>query len=284
MRPYDESGNQCGEKGSPVEEYPYLYFKNMTKEEWNKNNACVKECPKSPKEKVLCYPHGNIVNCTENLEPRESALFADRFCYPVEVIEDKKAEAKNAAKKAGISNNLIDQTNQQAYYDVIHSWRVMLVAIVLTVGFCFLLLYMMRTCASLVIKICLIGMVVMMALLGYLLFRTWRSFSNGESVNTDTGKFFLIAAIVVWSIAAIFLCACCCFWPNIASSSKVIKISSQYLTANGRVLMVPIIFTILLIIFFAYFAFSGMYLFTVGITKHQSKYPFGEIKWIPYWE
>lgn len=281
MRPYDESGNQCGEKGTPVEEYKYLYFQNMSKSEWNKNNACVKKCPSSKEEKIECYPHLNIINCTEDLVARESELFADRFCYHTEVIEKTRNETM---EKIGISNKYTDQTKQQAYYDIIHSWRVLLVAVILTAIFCFVFLLLLRTCAKLVILICLVLMVVLMALLGWYLFYTWRKFSNNHAINADQGKFYLIAAIVVWSIAALFICAACCFWPNVESSSKVIKISTQYLMSNMRVFMVPIIFTVALILFFIYFAISGMYLFTVGITKHQKEYPFGEISWLPYWE
>lgn len=281
MTPYDESGHKCGESGTPVEGYPYLYFRNMTKKEWTKNNACVKECPGSKKDTIDCYPHGEIVNCTENLVAKESVLFANRFCYPVELIEKKKNQTKETI---GFSNKLVDQTNQQAYYDITHSWRVLLVAVVLTVGLCILLLFLLKMCPKLIITICLIGVIVVMGLLGYFFYRSWREFANGQMVNTDKGKFYLIAAIVIWSIGALLICAVICFWTNIESSAKVIKISADYLSSNTRVMIVPIIFSIFFILFMAYFVISGMYLFTVGFTKRQKKYPFGEISWLPYWE
>ena len=55
MRPMDADGNFCG-KSAGYEDYPYLYYTDISTPFWIPYGVCVKACPETDQDTVDCVP------------------------------------------------------------------------------------------------------------------------------------------------------------------------------------------------------------------------------------
>ena len=55
MRPMDADGNFCG-KSAGYEDYPYLYYTDISTKFWIPYGVCVSSCPKTAEDNIDCVP------------------------------------------------------------------------------------------------------------------------------------------------------------------------------------------------------------------------------------
>jgi solute carrier family 44 (choline transporter-like protein), member 2/4/5 len=82
IAPYDADGNFCG-KSPGYEDYPYLWFENLSYGFWLPWGVCVQSCPTVANPIPECIPAGLADTCDPKPEAYDSRLFIDRFCVPV---------------------------------------------------------------------------------------------------------------------------------------------------------------------------------------------------------
>jgi hypothetical protein len=68
-------------------------------------------------------------------------------------------------------------------------------------------------------------------------------------------------------------------WSRIKLAARIIQATADYITDIKRIIFVPVIMMIALMLYLAWWSYSGAYLFSVGETKHDPKLPWGDIKW-----
>jgi Plasma-membrane choline transporter len=68
-------------------------------------------------------------------------------------------------------------------------------------------------------------------------------------------------------------------WSRIKLASRIIEATADYITDIKRIIIVPILMTIILLFYLLWWSYSGAYLFSAGTTVWNPKLPWGEIKW-----
>jgi len=74
----------------------------------------------------------------------------------------------------------------------------------------------------------------------------------------------VVGAIVTWVIAGLYLFCILCQYSNIALGAGILEASSEYLSSNNRIVLLPIITYILTIPCAAAWAVTSTYLMTMG--------------------
>jgi len=114
--PYDSSGNKCGVNAT--EGFNFLYFNSTSPLSWVDSTSCVKACPTDSTSTIDCFVNTQVTTCADlTVEP--SYNFGNRFCWP-----------KNSTMERETRDKFATLGKQEAYGDIVDSWKVFLVAAV----------------------------------------------------------------------------------------------------------------------------------------------------------
>ena len=85
MRPMDADSNFCG-KSAGYEDYPYLYYTDISTKFWIPYGVCVSSCPKTAEENIDCIPTQLVDvsgGCNSATYKYATLNFLERLCIPV---------------------------------------------------------------------------------------------------------------------------------------------------------------------------------------------------------
>lgn len=277
MQPYDSSGKPCGKDG--LSDYSYLYLTTLNPKEWTKKNACVKKCPEKEDEAIQCSTNTQVSDCGY-LGSSKTYAFAKRFCIPTGKYESQAAAAAEASKNTKFSfGDTYETFKKEAYGDLVDSWKIFIVCLIVAIILSLLYLYLLQECATLIIMVMMVAMIVALGLLGWMFYKNYRTLQTDNDPSNDNDKLYLYLSYGTWGVAAVLLCCFCCFYSQIHLASKIIGATADYITDYSRIIIVPIISLAMLVAYLLWWMYSGAYLFSIGTLKYNGIYPWGEVKW-----
>jgi hypothetical protein len=266
-QPFDTDGNACGI--GALANYGHLFFNDPSNNDLTANNICVSKCPTSASDTVDCYPNSNFSSCSD-MTLYESKSIGKRFCWPTKNGDDQVDSESN--------ESFDDLGRETAYGDLVDAWPIYLMAVVLTFILALCFIKALEACALSMIKCMIILYSIIMFSLGAVMFYSYMTYENEQEIHEDQRNGFLIFALIIWGLLALFLCLIWCSWKRVKLAATIIQATADYLTDIKRVMFVPIILFLLLGVFLAWWMYSGAYLFSSGTVEHDPAQPFGTIK------
>jgi solute carrier family 44 protein 1 (choline transporter-like protein) len=86
-------------------------------------------------------------------------------------------------------------------------------------------------------------------------------------------------AIGAWVFAGIYACFMCCCWKNISLGASIMEAASDFVSQNLRVVLLPILSFIISFVFFVFWIFTAMYIYSIGTAEFSAGSPIANIKW-----
>lgn len=270
VQPYDSSGNPCGRNQTKA--YPYLYLQTTNPLTWAKTTACIKACPTTPNDQLECHTNNEVSNCND-LEVKETYTFAKRFCWPKLGAMNISANAHGAWKKLG---------QEEAYGDIMDSWRVLLISFGVAFILSLLYLFLLEQCAVVIIALVIVLFIAGLTFLGYFFHKAYLDLKAKSINHDDPSKTYLYLAYGVWIVEGIFLILFCCLWSRLKLAGRIIQATADYLTDVKRVIFIPILFNFCLLVYLAWWMYSGAHIFSIGENRYDPGSIWGEMKWTPF--
>lgn len=265
LQPYDSSGNACGR--GKLEDYQYLYFNDIKLSDWTKQTICVKNCPLVDDSKIDCYPNKEFPQCTD-LKSKASYSFANRFCWQ-----------KNVEMSSKLKEGFRKLFKQEAFGDVLDSWKVLVFCFAIAFVVSVIYLWMLETCALVIVTIVLLLFTAALTLLGIFLYQTHLGLKTNDDPHDDDDKTYLYLCIAVFVIEFIFILCFCCLWSRIKLAARIIEATADYITDIKRLIFIPLVLTFVLVAYVLWWVYSGAHIFSIGRVKHDPEYPWGDIIW-----
>jgi hypothetical protein len=111
LAPMDAEGNFCG-RSVGYEDYPLLWYQNLSLLSWLPYGVCVKTCPNVNDLTVACMPTGQTdppaVNglCEPQPAPYKTVNFLNRYCVPdvTTLLETQKPLYNNMIGTVGLDD------------------------------------------------------------------------------------------------------------------------------------------------------------------------------------
>lgn len=278
MQPYDSSGNPCGV--GEAADFKFLYLTSVNPTKWTDLNACVKKCPETEEEEIECKTNEQVTDCG-SLPKKKTYLFGSRFCISTAAAKEEasgETEGAQAAAKFSFGSSF-ETFQKEAYGDVVDSWKIFLVSVVIAILISLLYLFLLETCAAAILYTIIIAMIVSLGLLGWMFWGNYQDLQKDDDPKNDNEKFYMVLAIVTWVISGILVLCFCCFYSQISLAAKIIEATADYITDYARIILVPIVAMIILVVYLSWWLYSGAYLFSIGTLEYNGKYPWGEVKW-----
>jgi hypothetical protein len=256
----------------------------------------VKACPSTDQSKIECFANHDVKSCSD-LTVRGSVLLAARLCVP------KVKQIANSVKTA-VNIGYV----QESIEDVREVWPMIIVGIV--IGIIILIIYvcLMRYCAKCFVFTMLILVLVGLVVMGIFCWREYKSLLNQNAdaikVNNDPtttadaddpsadisehnatkygqdqAKRWKIAAIVFWVLSGIFLICSLLLCSRINVAADLLSSASEFVQSESSVFVIPIVFSILMIILFVWWVPTFAMLTSLGETSPDPTSVFMNLDW-----
>ena len=291
-KPIDSDQMPCGEGNR--KDYPILYLTDPTSVKFYQNTVCVKKCPETDADKLECFVNQDITSC-DDVDVKGSITLFGRVCLP---------HVKTMANyvKEGIHMSYI----QEAIEDVKEVWPMVLVGIVIGCLILAVYLYLIRLCTK--VFIYLLVILILVALVGSGVY-CWREYKQILRENADIQKIvkegsledpedpnanikeeestdfgnqqagkWKTAAIIFWVIAGVYFILILFMIGRINIAADILESAAEFVQEESSVFTIPLIFTILLLIFLIYWIFTFSLMSSVGELKVNEHSIFMDIK------
>lgn len=94
---------------------------------------------------------------------------------------------------------------------------------------------------------------------------SWWAYNNvAKYEGTDQKMFAQALAIVVCVITALYVVCLCCQWRNIKLGATIMEVTSDYLTDNKKVALLPFLSYFLCLPILMIWMWSSTYIFSIG--------------------
>jgi len=93
--------------------------------------------------------------------------------------------------------------------------------------------------------------------------------STTSDIQNNNYKYCMVGAIVTWAITGLYLVCILCQYSHIALGAGILAASSEYLSSNNRIVLLPIVTYILTIPVMAAWAVTSTYLMTIGTPEYK---------------
>jgi solute carrier family 44 protein 1 (choline transporter-like protein) len=109
--------------------------------------------------------------------------------------------------------------------------------------------------------------------------------ANGNTIPTPEGQsntnydVCMYGAIVSWVIGLIYAIVICCCWRNIALGASIMECSSQFVSSNLRIMLLPVTCYLICMPFIAYWCVTALYLFSIGTPEFKPNSFTANVKW-----
>jgi hypothetical protein len=292
-KPIDADKNICGE--GDFKDYSILYINEPTSVQFYKTSVCVKACPTSSEAKIDCKPNSHIKDCFD-LTPVSSFTLFHRLCIPT---------AKEMSSL--VKNNIHLGYFNEALEDIKEVWPMLIVGFILSIVIIAIYLFLIRLCSKvfvyLLVFLVLIGLI---ALGGFcwqkhqLLLNenadVYKMRANGDmkDVNdphvsitekeasvygNEQSSKWKTAAIILWVVAGIYFLMILLLFSRINLAANILESTAEFVQDEPSVFVIPLIFTIALLVFLAYWLPTISMLSSVGEVSTENRTIFINIKW-----
>ena len=270
--------------------------------------VCVKDCPdkEGPVEcmatnKMSENERCNSADCTcQIVGSQEGETLAFRyntykvapfmkngFCVPA---PDKDADSDDIINKivmayadtfrnsqeGGDSESLMAKI-ESWIIDIMDSWHIILVSSVSALVLGYLYLFVIRLIGGLIIWLSII--LIEIFLLGSSIYTFYYRTYN-YSVDSNTYNYMTWGAYALLALAVLVLILMCCCWHAIKIGIAVFKTTSQYVQANMRIFVLPILAYFAIMIWSFCWLFGAAWVFSIGNPVPRDDMPFAtEVKW-----
>jgi len=104
--------------------------------------------------------------------------------------------------------------------------------------------------------------------------------SDTYEVESDYRDWLKYAAYGIWGVAGLFLCCICCCWKSIKIGIAVYSATAEYVAANLRIFLLPLLAYFVCFIWLATWGVSAVFVFSIGEPTSREGYEFiTEMKW-----
>ncbi|KAL4450362.1 hypothetical protein ABPG74_009068 [Tetrahymena malaccensis] len=286
-QPFDMDSQPCGVQENA--DYPLIYFPSPKS---LKKNVCVKSCPNTNSTSVDCLKNTICPDGTLSQDVQKSQLIydsipvANRVCIPIN--QEYYKQIKTVLNVEGA---------QQIASDLRNTWMICSSSILSSIILGYIFMYLVNILAGSLVWSFVIMIFSALTSLGLLFLFQYIKLTNPPTLDktiTDNSAYklaedamsnfkdkdeVLVAAIVLLSLALIFIVAICCLCERIRLAISVLKASARFMTENPRVTLIPILSFIISTAFFVAWFIIAIYLYSSGgVSKQTGLYPFGHVQ------
>ena len=102
---------------------------------------------------------------------------------------------------------------------------------------------------------------------------------TGEFPSNTNYDICFYGSLVSWAIGAIYMVVVCCCWKNIALGASIMECSSQFVSSNLRIMLLPVTCYIICMPFIAYWLITAIHLFSIGTPEFKANSFVANVKW-----
>lgn len=160
------------------------------------------------------------------------------------------------------------QGNQQfAQYvsDIRESAKPLFIMSAVTFVISILYIYLLKWFAKPLLYISIVAILVSGVIGGFYLF----SLKDKYQATDNNYQYCMVGAVVTWSITGLYLCCILCQYSHIALGAGILAASSEYLSSNNRIVLLPVFTYLLTIPITAAWAVTSTYLMTIGSPEYK---------------
>jgi hypothetical protein len=162
--------------------------------------------------------------------------------------------------------------------DIAASWMVLIIASVTAVIFGYLYLFVIRLVGGAIvwISIAVIEIALLASAVYTMMYRN-EKFKEEEA----TYDYLTYAMYVLFGLTAVTLILVCCFWHAIKIGIAVFKTTSQYVQANLKIFILPIVSYLTIGVWSCFWLIGAVNVFSIGTPEPRDDgFPFAtEVKW-----
>ena len=271
---YSLLGNSCGRKETKdATEFKYLYFNlpNLGSGILSRT-ICVKSCPKSDTEKLECFPTKNIQKC-EDLKSYNSISVLDGFCIPTQTDSLQK-----------VASTFSGMNLQSIYESAIYNKYIFLICLAIAFALSYLFSLLLEHFTWIIVTVSIAGILIggtymsIMSWLRYKKLAEEAETSQNKDEMLSNAKFYKWVAIILWTIIGIFLLTLLCLFSRLVLAVNVIRAAADFVTDSVGIVLVPVVITVISILYFILWCYQLMMLYSTGVLYHNPSYPWGKIK------
>lgn len=292
-KPVDVDKNICGE--GAAQDFPLLYINEPTTPTLYKTTICVKACPKDDRTLIQCKTNSYMDNCADlNIVP--SITLFHRLCIP------------NARE---LSNSIKDHIHlgyfQETLEDIKEVWPMLFVGFFLAILIIAIYLFLIRLCSKVFVYVLVFAVLIGLIALGAFCWQKHQTLLNDnadinkmrdqgdmrdvtdpdlnitEEESTDYGNNqsskWKTAAIILWILAGIYFLISLFLCSRINLAANILESTAEFVQDEPSVFLIPLIFTIGLLMFILYWVPTVSLLSSVGEVSTANSTIFVNIKW-----
>lgn len=276
MKPLDAAGNTCGENGASLDytEYPYVYIDYPSKDSAAlSQRVCVKSCPQSSSESLLCQPNQLVPLCNK-LTVYSSKLVAGRLCVPSDLTFYKS-----------ISERLYSLDSSSVFEAATTNYRLivfsLLIAMILSFTYSKLL-----THYSFFIVLGSFGLAYGgIAVLGVLSYSKYGMLMRESETASDSVKMqqaaasYKVGAGMLWIVSAGLTFLTFMMIGRIRAAVGVIQTASRFVSENKVIVIVPILGLVSAVFVVIAWIFSALAFYSRATKKQSEESGYARIDW-----
>jgi Plasma-membrane choline transporter len=144
--------------------------------------------------------------------------------------------------------------------DIFAVWYVIAICVGVAFLLGFVYMVLLRCCASLLVFVTLVGILLSLGGGG-----VWLYFMKNNYISTSENyKYCLYGAYTLWGIDGAYAIILLCLCNRIRLGVAIMKCTAQFIGSTPSVFLIPFVFSLLCAIWIAGWAFSAVFLFSVG--------------------
>ena len=168
-------------------------------------------------------------------------------------------------------------SSSQYFYDVGKSWPVILISVLLAVIISYLYLVVVRVLGGVLIWLSIALTASIFFTGGFYTFFYAKFYY--DPLN-PTYTYLANCSYVLWGLAALTLLTILFCFNSIKIGTAVFKTTAQFIQANLKIFILPGIVTLISCVWFLFWLFAAVYIFSVGTPAPRKDFPYiTNVKW-----
>lgn len=238
------------------------------------NAVCVKECPSNVEKSgllssVINNPLAKRMDCMVNDDVSECPVATYNttakfnYCLPDVDSEEMKDTAEEMYKQ------LNEQMGLGAYVnDIKLAWQVLVIMAFVSLIVTITYIWLLKCITKPILYSSLLLIFLLGAATGYY---AYKEVMKIEDKNSDEYKIAVGGAAVIWIIVLLYMIFICCFWKSIALGASIMEASSEFITENKKIALLPVIMYFLCIPIIVWWCSASIFIYSMGTPKYEEK-------------
>ena len=156
--------------------------------------------------------------------------------------------------------------------DLADAWLPICVALILTLGFSFLFMFLINRFTAFVIW----GGIIMTVIIGIAIGIAF--FIVASSYEGWAKRGLRILSVFVLCLVGLFCLVICCYWYQLRIAVSILQCSANHVNSTKRVILVPVVIMCIVICFYIWWTTSAIFLWAVGEIKSNG-FQTKEVEW-----